>query len=207
MSSRAAKIISYLFFPGLLPTYLLAVLYFTVPYLVSIEAYGVQSRLLLLFFVLLYTFIFPAVMIFWLYKRGRIQSITLDEPKERRIPYLITAISSGFLAYFFAQKSSMLYPSALLIGMIVLVIVIVTLINFRWKISAHAAGIGGVLGAFFMLKVRYDESLLTYPFYAALIIAGLVLSARLKLNAHSPLQLIAGLATGLVVSVIGSLYI
>ncbi|WP_304233800.1 hypothetical protein [Jiulongibacter sediminis] len=207
MSQKTAAYISYLFYPGLIPTYLLAVLYFVAPYLVSIEGYPTVAKLLLLFFVLLYTFIFPSLMVYWLYKRGQIKSLTMEEPKERRIPYLITVVSSGFLAYFFAQKSSMLLPSALIIGLITLVIALVAVINLKWKISAHSAAIGGVIGAFFTLRIHYDESLLNVPFFTALFIGGLVLSARLKLNAHTPLQIAAGFLLGLFISIFGVFYI
>jgi len=48
--------------------------------------------------------------------------------------------------------------------------------------------------------IRFDEQLLLIPLLLIVLISGLLLSARLYLNAHTPAQIIAGLACGLTIS-------
>ncbi|UBM60129.1 hypothetical protein LAG90_05675 [Marinilongibacter aquaticus] len=207
MSNKLANLISYLFFPGLMPTFLLASLYFLCPYILLVEAYSFWSRVILLLFVFLYTFLFPGLIVFWMHKNQKVKDLRLPDRKERFWPYLFSVIFSGFFAYFFYEKSILLRPSAILLGTIALTILMVLLINQFWKISAHATGIAGVLGTFFTLQFKYQESTLYIPFFIALIVAGLVLSARLKLNAHTPGQVGMGFIVGLVFSIFGSLLI
>ncbi len=190
-----------------MPTALLGLLYFLAPYIVGIDGYSSYAKLLLLGFVLAYTFIFPSLLVFWLYKRKQIKSMHLRDLSDRRLPYLFSIISSGFLTVFFYQKGSQLQPSAIIIGFITAVIILVAIISLKWQISAHSAGIGGVLGALFILNLRYDEPSLALPFMIILIISGLIMSARLRLNAHNPAQVIAGIFLGLIVSIIGSIFI
>ena len=190
-----------------MPTYLLGTLYFVCPYLVSIEGHTFISKVLLLGFVFLYTFLFPSMMVFWLHKRNKIGSIKLENLSERRLPYLISIVSSGFLAYFFYEKSSFLKPTAVIVIFIMVVIALVALLSLKWQVSAHAAGIGGVLGTFFTLKFHYDEPRLAIPFFITLILAGVIGSARLKLNAHNLAQIFVGLSIGIIVSIVGTLFI
>lgn len=80
--------------------------------------------------------------------------------------------------------------------MAALALAIVTGINFFWKISAHATGISGLLGA--TLYIGFKCGVFNPPLYVVLIICcGLVCAARLQLDAHTPAQLIAGTALGL----------
>ncbi|WP_341224355.1 hypothetical protein [uncultured Arcticibacterium sp.] len=190
-----------------MPTALLATLYFVCPYIIGIDGSSIKAKFILLAFVFAYTFFFPSLMVLWLYKRKSIESITLEKLSDRRFPFLFSIISSGFLSYFLYQKGPQLQGTAIVIGFIAVTIFIIALVSLKWQISAHAAGIGGLIGAFFMLKFKYDEMSLNTPFFLAIIVAGLVLSSRLKLNAHTLLQVIAGLLVGIIVSSIGSIFI
>jgi len=79
-----------------------------------------------------------------------------------------------------------------------LVIVVLLLISFKWKISNHMAALGGLSGVFFAFSFRNGLN----PVYALLtvvIIAGLVGTARLALNKHNIWQIIAGYLLGFVI--------
>ncbi len=190
-----------------MPTALLAVLYFISPYIIGIDGYSAYSKFLLLGFVFAYSFIFPSLFVFWLYKRKLVGNYKLEKLSDRRLPYLFSLTSLGFITYFFYQKGSELYATSIILGFITLAIVIVALFSLKWQISAHATGIAGVLGALFILRIRFDEIALNIPFIIALISTGLVISSRLKLNAHTGLQVTAGLFVGLITSMIGALFI
>ncbi|MFT5884262.1 MAG: hypothetical protein ACI9IP_000717 [Arcticibacterium sp.] len=207
MGTKLANITSYIFHPGLMPTALLAALYFISPYIVGIDGFSIYAKLILLAFVFAYSFIFPSLFVFWLYKRKMVENYKLDKLGDRRLPYLFSVTSMGFITYFFYQKGSELYATSIILGFITLAIIVVALVSLKWQISAHAAGIGGVLGAFFMLRIKFDEASLNVPFVIALITAGIILSARLKLNAHTGMQVAVGFFVGLITSMIGALYI
>lgn len=94
----------------------------------------------------------------------------------------------------------MLFPSAFILWSIAAVILLVGIISLWWQISAHAAGIGGIIGALAGLIVRYGESALFIPMLCVIIFAGFLISARLQLNAHTPAQVSAGAVLGVCVS-------
>jgi membrane-associated phospholipid phosphatase len=207
LSKTLANFISYSFHPGLMPTYLLAVLYFISPYILAVDGYTAQAKLLLLLFIFIYSFLFPTLIIFWLYKRRKITDMKLGSLKERRLPYLITITSLGFLSYFFYTKSVFLKPTSIILGIVLFTLISVAVISLKWQISAHSAAAGGVLGILFTLRVRFDEISLQWPFFAVLVLAGVIASSRLRLNAHTFGQITAGLLLGLIGGLIGALYI
>jgi hypothetical protein len=81
-----------------------------------------------------------------------------------------------------------------------LAILLVTFINIKYKISAHMAGIGGLLGALISLSylLKFD---MTYYYIGIVLVAGILASSRLKLNEHKPSQLYTGFTLGLLVQV------
>ena len=79
-------------------------------------------------------------------------------------------------------------------------ILFVALISFWWQISAHAAGVGGVVGAMAGVMVKFGETALFMPLLFSMILAGYVIGARLQLNAHTPKQVWSGLLLGVLIS-------
>jgi hypothetical protein len=57
----------------------------------------------------------------------------------------------------------------------------VLVINLWWKISLHSAGAGALIGIVIALSLKMSVPL-TWFLIPAVLIAGLVLSSRLKLN-------------------------
>ncbi|MBC7891519.1 MAG: hypothetical protein H7Y12_04825 [Sphingobacteriaceae bacterium] len=154
----------------------------------------------LLWLLFMWTFLVPALLIYWLYRLGFVQGLTLATRADRHVPYLVTAVLYSVLTYFLATRLSQLPEIALVLGSIAASIALVAAINLRYQISARAVGIGGVVGALSGLLLRYHEMALFEPLVTAVVLAGLVTSARLHLNAHSPDQIAAGLSLGVVVS-------
>lgn len=114
--------------------------------------------------------------------------------KDRKFPYAISAISFYFTA-FMIQKIDMLHDAYLFLLASSAVIVMHLLLLNLFKPSAHLAGIGGFLGLTMALSAKYTVNAL--PIIIVLIIlVGLSASARLKLNAHKPKELVFGLLSG-----------
>jgi membrane-associated phospholipid phosphatase len=71
-------------------------------------------------------------------------------------------------------------------------------INTKWKISIHMLGMGSIVGLLVGLTMRYQSALLPI-ILSIIIVSGLVGYARLRLDAHTPGQVYAGFALGVLV--------
>lgn len=161
-------------------------------------------RLTLLGFVGMTTFVIPALGIYYLYRSGSIKSLHLDTLADRRLPYFVTVLLYGFATYFFryqlARLSDLAPQISIILASITVSIALVAVVSLNWKISAHGTGLGGLIGAIFGIVVKFGEHQLLYPLLGLIILGGLLMSARLYLNAHTPAQIIAGVGLGLLVS-------
>jgi membrane-associated phospholipid phosphatase len=83
---------------------------------------------------------------------------------------------------------------------------LVTVITFFFKISAHTTGTAGVLGCLIAIHLKYIDSMLFWPIVVALVLHGIVSSARLYLNTHDPKEVYLGAVLGFVVN-FGAIYL
>jgi len=133
--------------------------------------------------------------VLFLKRKGWINSIYLETIEERKLPYLFTVIYYIVLYYFLKELQLPPILYLLFLGS-TLATIMVLIINLRWKISAHMTGIGGVIGAIIGLSERLMIDL-NNTMMVLFLIAGLVGSSRLYLNAHSPAQIFTGFFLGL----------
>jgi membrane-associated phospholipid phosphatase len=189
-----------------MPTLLFTLLFFLAPTPIGVDYFDFKFKFLLLGFIFIYTFVAPSGVIYWLYRANIIKSLKMENLQDRRIPYLFTASIYAGLACFFYFKNPLLFPLAYILGSITLVILCVAIVSFWWQISAHSAGVGGNIGALAAIIIRFNEQLLFYPFLLLLILAGLLIAARLYLNAHTSAQVFIGFLLGIFVSV-GSVFL
>jgi hypothetical protein len=80
------------------------------------------------------------------------------------------------------------------------------LISFRWKISIHMIGLGG-LSAFLLLMSYLQDVNLLYYLVSTLLASGLAASSRLFLNAHTPEQIYSGYFLGFLLMAVSILII
>ena len=85
-----AKIVSVIFHPLLILTYMLILLLLVNPYLFGVNDIAYQSRLILLMFMS--TFLLPAFAVFMMRNLGLVSSIELENKQERIGPYIITGV-------------------------------------------------------------------------------------------------------------------
>ncbi|MBD2753537.1 hypothetical protein IC230_11595 [Spirosoma sp. BT704] len=185
-----------------MPTLLFAVLLFLAPSALNLDMFGDSLRLSLLVLIFVGTFMVPAVLTYYLLRIGYVQDMQLTNLSDRRLPYFMTALIYLLVAYLFSFQmravSSLAPEIGILIGSIAVSILLGGVISLSWQISAHGIGIGGVIGVIAGLIARFDVSDLFIPLLVLVFLTGLVASARLKLNAHTPAQIGAGLALGFV---------
>lgn len=142
-----------------------------------------------------FTFLLPVMNIFILYKLRRINTFTLEDQKERTFPYILTSCFYFGLFYLFLDLN--IWPSIkVLIFGGGLAVFLTAIVNLRYKISAHAVGIGGLIGSLMMISyvLKYNA----VPEIAILfLLAGIIGSSRLFLESHTPAQIYSGLFLGL----------
>lgn len=198
VEEKLAKLISYLFHPLLMPTYGFTILFITRNYIATFTSPNIKLLILSITFV--FTFILPLANALILLKLGRIKSLEMESINERTILYTGTALYYFALFYLFHVSGFPNIFKILILGAAISVL-LTTLINLKWKISAHTIGIGGIAGAALGIEYR-----LQLDFHLILIliilIAGIVGYARLKLNAHTPSQVYTGFILGFLVDLL-----
>lgn len=190
-----------------MPTLLLGSLFFSAPETIGVDIVAAQNRITILILIFFITFLSPALAIYYLYRIGYITSLHVETLSERRLPYLITLFFYGFGAYFFYQKLPEIgVDISLVLTAMACSIFFTAIISLYWQISAHAVGIGGVVGALAAVIIKFGQTQLIYLFLGSVIVAGLVMSVRLQLNAHTPTQVGSGLILGIMVSTVAVLF-
>lgn len=189
MNDSLAKILTIVFQPLLMPLYGLVML-IAVP---EFYGYNMLIKLIVIGIAILLMVVLPVLWYFMLVKLGVITTPQASDRRERVWAYLFTILCyAGTAAFFYAVES---YTIAHVITMAVALLATVLVINFFWKISAHATGVSGLLGASISIGLAYGAY--NPALYVALImICGFVCSARLQLEAHTPAQLVAGTILG-----------
>ena len=122
--------------------------------------------------------------------------IFLKTQKDRIIPYMACGIF--FFWAYLVFKNQTNYPlilSSFLLG-VFLASSAALLANIYFKISMHATGVGGLLGIF-LLIMKSNTMLMTWPLCIAIAITGLVCTARLLISDHSTKEIYIGLIAGL----------
>ncbi len=185
-----AKVISFVLFPLFMPLYglilLLSLNYFS--FYPKTYVYSYYSILVIL------TIATPMI-IFWLYsKMSVISDIQMREKEDRVMPYATTSLFFLFTALFFYRMAMPPFVVYIIIGMSIATL-INAIVTIWWKISAHMTGIGGLIGGIYIVGIATHTNTST-AIAIAFLCAGLIASARLQLNKHTPLQLLAGFANG-----------
>lgn len=160
----------------------------------------VETKWRLLLIVFMFSFLFPLLNIYFLYRLKRVPNLLLSNRRDRSFPYLLTAIFYFGLAYLLLDVN--VWPSIkVFIFGAGLAIAITALINFKTKISAHMVGVGGLLGVIVSASylIRFDMT----PYYMLIILAaGLIGMARVYLEEHTGAQIYSGFLLGFLVQTI-----
>lgn len=205
------KAISYIFHPLLMP---LLGMYFlfelpTIPdsYFVFDSLYFFPDEYKLRLYIVLgvLTFLAPLISLLIMRWNGMISSLHLEKKEERVYPFTIVSfyylLSYIFIRYQWPEQLQ--HPA--FVGFIfgILVVFVLTFLINNWiKISLHAAAIFGVLG----MIIAYNQSQLAFfegekiPnlifILCFAVIAGLVVTARLYVKAHTLKELLLGMGIG-----------
>jgi hypothetical protein len=186
-------IISVVLQPLVIPSLVFGLALFIVPEATAIPG-SFKPRLFYL--VALSTLVIPMVTIFGLRLSGTLKSIHMADLKDRAIPFTITSIYYLLTVYFLRQVNELDPILWEVLAVITTAIVILTVVTFFWKMSAHMTGMGGLIAAVLVLGLRFPTFQPLYPLLGSLVLTGLVGTVRLYLEAHKPIEIYIGLVFG-----------
>lgn len=186
-----AHLVSYLIHPSIMPFLGILVLLQTYHYTFPEALY---YRIIIL--VVSGTYLLPLLATTTIYKLGYISSMKMVKPEDRKTPFLLTAI----FFYFTAQilKSVEAIPLLYIYLMAASVTVFIQLIALsKYKISAHTAGIGGLMTLLTIMHMQ-GESFSVHWLGGGYLLMGLVGWSRLYLQAHTQTEVLLGYLSGIV---------
>ena len=196
MVRTLAKLFSYLFHPLLMTTLGMLILFNSGTSLSVIQPEVMRISLIV---TGLFTFVFPASMVILLYLTKVISDIGLNDKKERVLPlslsiimYMFTffvmrgipQLSGGHIIFLFCP------PASLFVALV---------LNNFIKPSIHMLGIGMLVGILLVLIVFYGAQI-QLLFILAVLVSGLLGTARLVLELHSPKEVMVGFSAGFLIS-------
>jgi hypothetical protein len=187
-----AKVVSLIFHPLLMPLYGLLVIF----YAPTILAYLPSAVKKILFLIILINNVFvPLSLMPYFRYRNIITSWAIKERKERILPLIVTSVLYSVTAYvIYRFKIPGFIKSYILVS--AFLVIAVTILNFWWKVSIHSAGAGAVTALIAILSVLMQADL-TGLLVIAILITGIVMSARLYLNSNKPAEVWTGLLLGM----------
>lgn len=198
-----AKIVSYLFHPIFMPT-IMAIM---VSYLnkSAFAALDMRQKMILFGNIALNTIFFPLIATLLMKALGFIESIQMHKSKDRIIPLIATMIF-----YFWAYLVMKNAPAPLTLRVLMLGafwgIIVVFIVNIFIKVSMHTAAAGGVLGIVLVVMMVSHINLFL-PLLLALLIGGMIGTARMVLQAHRPSEVWLGYLIGVLVQLAAYWYL
>lgn len=200
---RWATYLSFAFHPVLIPTYAIALLL-----LVGYPAAGIDvdagGILVCIYVTLLLTAGVFIGILSVLLKLGIVESVYMSERMTRVGPYwcsvVVMFVWCCVLRFVWDWSTILVW----LAGASTCVLLVVTIINYWWKISAHLAVMGALLGS----ALGYSHYVGVTPLITSgvlLLLSLLLMYARILLKEHTPAQTAAGLLLGITLTYFPSL--
>ena len=190
MSVKVAKIVSAVFHPVLVPT-LGFILLFTSGFYNSMLTVDAKRFILLVIFFSTSTLPMLSVAILALNSKF---DFLMPNSRDRIIPLMFTSVFY-YIGFMLLGRIHFLPVFKLFMIASVLLIIVLLLISFKWKISVHMAAIGAVTATFFALSFRGGVNPMT-AIVIVVIVSGLIGTSRLVLNKNNLLQVAAGYILG-----------
>ncbi|HMR90797.1 MAG TPA: hypothetical protein PKC69_00715 [Chitinophagaceae bacterium] len=189
----AAHFLSYAFHPVFIPFYTICFLLLFEPrFFIGLPP--MEKTLLPVRFFIMYAF-FPVVTVLLAKGLGFLDSFYLKTQRDRIIPYMACIIFYFWMAYVLRNQPQ--FPREM--GQLALGIFIASslglLFNIYMKISLHAISMGILLAFMGALAINQPANFTIY-LSVAVLVAGLVCTARLIVSDHRPVEIYMGLLAG-----------
>jgi len=197
-------IVSYIFHPLFIPTYVTCFLLFIHPLVFA--GYSDRMKIYRLINVVFCTFFIPAFAVFVMWRlKLVITSLQMKTQQERIIPLVISMTFTFWSWYVFKNVDSPAEIQIFLLGAF-LSICGAWLLNIPIRVSLHATAMGSALTFFFILAFR-DSTFNGVYLSVAIFIAGLVCTARFMVSHHTAYEIYLGFFAGVVCQLVALYFV
>lgn len=191
---RVARITSIVFTPFSIP-FLAFLVLFLFSYL---RIMPILYKGIVLGIVYCFTILTPTITIFLFRKINGFTRQELSERKKRYVPILLTIISYVFCLLMMRKLNIPWYMTGIIFVSLVISIICI-LVNLKWKLSEHMAGMGGIIGGLVSFSALFSYNPVVW-LCLFILIAGILGSARIVLGHHTLGEVLSGFVVGLVCS-------
>ena len=191
---RVARITSIVFTPFSIP-FLAFLVLFLFSYL---RIMPILYKGIVLGIVYCFTILTPTITIFLFRKINGFARQELSERKKRYVLILLTIISYVFCLLMMRKLNIPWYMTGIIFVSLVISIICI-LVNLKWKLSEHMAGMGGIIGGLVSFSALFSYNPVVW-LCLFILIAGILGSARIVLGHHTLGEVLSGFVVGLVCS-------
>lgn len=130
---------------------------------------------------------------------GTISSYSLPSRRERIVPFLAISIIYVVFTFLFFYKLPFSINFIKLIAIVTTLVVAATVFTFFMKVSVHSLALWGGVGILLPLNKAAEDAALLWPTAGVILVAGIVMAARLYLQAHTPREVLYGSVSGFMI--------
>jgi len=196
----AAHVISVVFHPLFIATYVTAFLLYVHPYVFSGFPEGLKFFRLVS--VIFNTAFVPLFAVFLMWRLKLVESMMLKTQKDRIIPLIIATIFYFWIMYVSNNLPENPEIFSIFLKGSFIAVCVAWFFNIFFKISMHAVAIGAALTFFIYFSFTDSEPSGLYLAIVVLI-TGLVLTARMIVSDHTPGDIYVGLFFGALAQFVG----
>ena len=193
---RTARVISAIFTPFSIP-FLAFLILFPFSYL---RIMPIQYKLIVLGVVYCFTILMPTLTIFLFRKINGFSPEDLGERKRRFMPFLLTITSYVFCLVMMHRLNIPWYMTGIILAALIMMVICIV-VNLKWKLSEHMAGVGAIVGGLVSFSALFGYNPVWW-LCLFILIAGVLGTARIILQHHTLGEVLVGFAVGLICSLL-----
>ena len=193
---RTARVISAIFTPFSIP-FLAFLILFLFSYL---RIMPIQYKLIVLGVVYCFTILMPTLTIFLFRKINGFSPEDLGERKRRFMPFLLTITSYVFCLVMMHRLNIPWYMTGIILAALIMMVICIV-VNLKWKLSEHMAGVGAIVGGLVSFRALFGYNPVWW-LCLFILIAGVLGTARIILQHHTLGEVLVGFAVGLICSLL-----
>lgn len=193
---RTARVISAIFTPFSIP-FLAFLILFLFSYL---RIMPIQYKLIVLGVVYCFTILMPTLTIFLFRKINGFSPEDLGERKRRFMPFLLTITSYVFCLVMMHRLNIPWYMTGIILAALIMMVICIV-VNLKWKLSEHMAGVGAIVGGLVSFSALFGYNPVWW-LCLFILIAGVLSTARIILQHHTLGEVLVGFAVGLICSLL-----
>lgn len=193
---RTARVISAIFTPFSIP-FLAFLILFLFSYL---RIMPIQYKLIVLGVVYCFTILMPTLTIFLFRKINGFSPEDLGERKRRFMPFLLTITSYVFCLVMMHRLNIPWYMTGIILAALIMMVICIV-VNLKWKLSEHMAGVGAIVGGLVSFSALFGYNPVWW-LCLFILIAGVLGTARIILQHHTLGEVLVGFAIGLICSLL-----